>query len=480
MRSFLRCLPRLCCGAAFVGDPQRASINGYRYFHSQPRFSCPQSPLPLTWNALQEIKVQYAKTDNDEPSLDATLDFAGYQLFRDGLLPSLQATGYGMPDDITGKMTHAMQQKLQKGRDAAVANIRKNGVVLRRSIKETAIVIGCDEAGRGPLAGPVVGAAVCRIPMSSFNNEYAQLYDALEQFQIFDSKSVSECQRNLVFAMITGHADFFNIAANKKFIVHHCGSDQTSSRVFASKSIESHARLGRLPFKKILSMQIPFLVTLHGYNSAGNYLYLWSIGIANHTYIDIFNIHRASMNCMHRSAFAVWHMLNDTRFSYEVAPRPKYSSIARYLFSRFCTVAGHDHEKRYMVPRDIDLIESPSDDFDFEPIQPPLVLIDGHTVPKQSYDYFTDLSIGGKVHPIIEGDKRSLSIAAASCLAKVTRDELMSYLDGLYPDFCFADNKGYPVEQHMKHVAQYGLCPVHRKSFRPCKDFIEKQGKNLL
>lgn len=154
----------------------------------------------------------------------------------------------------------------------------------------------------------------------------------------------------MVFAMLTGHVDFFDIAHTRKFVIHHCGHDCAPDNALTLKRCDSFIKMSKLPFKKLLSMQTPYLVSYHGANSAGNYLYLWAIGIANHSYIDRVNIYAASMNAMHRSALSIWHMLNDARFSLEVAPRPRSSTIAQYLFTRFCTAAHHDHEKRYRVP----------------------------------------------------------------------------------------------------------------------------------
>lgn len=445
------------------------------------RFLTPYVPVPTfrpppTWNALQKIKVGAKRTEDGEVTLDGSLDLVGYQLFRDGLLPRTHVAGRTLPEVVPDGLTPQARRRLERERDIAVAAMKKSGVRLRRSIKETAITIGCDEAGRGPLAGPVVGAAVCRLPISSFNNEYQQLYNAREQFRIADSKSISKAHRDIVFSMVTGYSNFNDISCTKKFAVHHCGKESSpENSVLNSKRFPSHVRLSKLPFKKLLSMQTPFLVTYHGYNSAGNYLYFWSIGIANHSYIDRFNIYIASMNTMHRSALSIWHMLSDNRFSAEAAPRPRHSSIAQYLFTRFCLSASHDGEKNYAVPQHLEIMKGASDYFDIEPIQPPLVLVDGHAVPEPSYNCFTDVKVGGEVQPLIEGDKRSLSIAAASCLAKVTRDEIMDHLDGLYPMYNFSENKGYPVEQHMRCVARHGLSPVHRRSFRPCRVFLERQ-----
>jgi len=69
--------------------------------------------------------------------------------------------------------------------------------------------------------------------------------------------------------------------------------------------------------------------------------------------------------------------------------------------------------------------------------------------------------------PIIKGDCRSYSIAAASVLAKVTRDRVMKELHALYPDYGFAEHKGYSTPQHLEAIARLGPCPIHRKSFSP-------------
>ncbi len=73
--------------------------------------------------------------------------------------------------------------------------------------------------------------------------------------------------------------------------------------------------------------------------------------------------------------------------------------------------------------------------------------------------------------PIIHGDARSASIAAASVIAKVTRDRLMREYDKLYPEYGFASHKGYGAESHYKAIREYGLCPIHRRTF--LKEFTE-------
>ena len=70
---------------------------------------------------------------------------------------------------------------------------------------------------------------------------------------------------------------------------------------------------------------------------------------------------------------------------------------------------------------------------------------------------------------VIKGDERSLSIAAASILAKVARDELMVQADERYPGYGFADHKGYATARHLRCLAELGPSPIHRRSFSPLR-----------
>lgn len=67
--------------------------------------------------------------------------------------------------------------------------------------------------------------------------------------------------------------------------------------------------------------------------------------------------------------------------------------------------------------------------------------------------------------PIVKGDAKSLSIAAASILAKVTRDHMMEEYDKLFPEYGFARHKGYGTAAHIQALREYGPCPIHRRSF---------------
>ena len=97
--------------------------------------------------------------------------------------------------------------------------------------------------------------------------------------------------------------------------------------------------------------------------------------------------------------------------------------------------------------------------------------------PKPEY-VLTDamkLDIDIPITPIIKGDLRSITISAASVLAKVTRDRMLYELDEKYPMYDFKHNVGYPTKKHLAAIAEYGIIPEHRKSYGPVKDYLEKQ-----
>jgi len=75
---------------------------------------------------------------------------------------------------------------------------------------------------------------------------------------------------------------------------------------------------------------------------------------------------------------------------------------------------------------------------------------------------------------IVKGDARSYSIAAASVLAKVTRDRLMLEYAAQFPEYGFAGHKGYGTAKHLAAIAQHGACPIHRKTFAPLKPAAPK------
>ena len=74
--------------------------------------------------------------------------------------------------------------------------------------------------------------------------------------------------------------------------------------------------------------------------------------------------------------------------------------------------------------------------------------------------------------PIAKGDKLSVSIAAASIVAKVTRDRLMEGYHEYYPQFGFFQHKGYPTRAHKAAIREYGYCPIHRRTFKGVKEYL--------
>lgn len=77
--------------------------------------------------------------------------------------------------------------------------------------------------------------------------------------------------------------------------------------------------------------------------------------------------------------------------------------------------------------------------------------------------------------PIIKGDAKSASIAAASIIAKVTRDNMMIELDKEYPEYGYKSHKGYPTKKHIEAVKQYGVLDFYRKTFAPISDIIKEE-----
>lgn len=93
-------------------------------------------------------------------------------------------------------------------------------------------------------------------------------------------------------------------------------------------------------------------------------------------------------------------------------------------------------------------------------VRPDLALIDGNR------DHGKGAAISVEHQCLVKGDSLSASIAAASVLAKVSRDRAMVELDRRYPQYGFAKHKGYPTKAHKEAIARYGPCPEHRRSYK--------------
>jgi ribonuclease HII len=96
-------------------------------------------------------------------------------------------------------------------------------------------------------------------------------------------------------------------------------------------------------------------------------------------------------------------------------------------------------------------------------VQPEFVLVDGNKVPKWPY----------RAEAVVKGDSRVPAIAAASILAKVTRDREMVVFDKMYPGYGMAGHKGYPTKVHMEALQRLGVTPIHRRSYAPVRAALE-------
>jgi len=98
-------------------------------------------------------------------------------------------------------------------------------------------------------------------------------------------------------------------------------------------------------------------------------------------------------------------------------------------------------------------------------IQPDFLLIDG----------IHKIESGIPQETIKKGDQRSISIAAASIVAKVTRDRMMINYAATYPEYGFEQHKGYGTKKHLDAIKKYGICPIHRRTFKGCAEYASKR-----
>lgn len=218
------------------------------------------------------------------------------------------------------------------------------------------LVLGIDEAGRGPLAGPVV-AAVCALKLTDNRNDAAEdkRWDLVR-----DSKTLSEKQREALF-------DF----------------------------VHEHFHVG--------------------------------VGICSHETIDRMNILEATYLAMKKAIV-------------DLKSKGKYPM----------PTGRQENEK----------LQSKNQNF---PNAKCVVLVDGNKIIP---------SLSMEQSAIVNGDKLVKSIAAASIIAKVTRDRIIREADRLYPDYGFARHKGYGTKEHLEALKKYGPCLIHRRSFAPIKDWF--------
>ncbi len=248
------------------------------------------------------------------------------------------------------------------------------------------VLVGVDEAGRGPLAGPVSVAAVIFDPGTLFCAENAKWVGWLD-----DSKKISHGRRQKLFGLITTHA-----AA-------------------------------------------------------------WSIVHMHADHIDRANILQATYDGM---SMAVEEVLGWSGQAVQWPGRP--AALRQAPFE-----GGQTPEQCWYSalvdaqnpPLGADRITATGWS---EALTSALVLVDGHKPFKVAQSSAARLT----QQPVVKGDALSFHIAAASILAKVSRDAIMAHLDGIWPEYGFAGHKGYPTVPHRTAVHTHGHSPVHRKSFK--------------
>ena len=153
--------------------------------------------------------------------------------------------------------------------------------------------------------------------------------------------------------------------------------------------------------------------------------------------------------------------INDSKLLNEKKRKLAYEEVVTNALSISVSVATVDEIDKYNIYQStkMKMINS----IKTLEIKPDFVLIDAMNIEE----------IQNKLS-LIKGDRRSISIAAASVVAKVKRDEYMLQLDEKYPMYNFQKNKGYPTKKHKILLKQFGPCNEHRKSFKPVKDLLLK------
>ena len=233
-------------------------------------------------------------------------------------------------------------------------------------------VIGIDEAGRGPLAGPVVAAAI--IAPFDLNG-------------VVDSKKVTkEDEREKLY-----------------------------EELIAMKDVR------------------------------------WAVSIMDAARIDEINILQATLEGMSLAATA---LVDRAKLSVRVAQKASVEESGCYVV---CSSPPSSIEKKKK--------SASKDKSNY------YALIDGNKVPKE---------MPCMAESMVKGDSREFSIAAASILAKVTRDRLMHGYDQLYPQFNLKQHKGYPTAAHMQTVKEHGASPIHRRTFAPLKHMQFDENGNII
>lgn len=290
----------------------------------------------------------------------------------------------------------------------------KNGVALKtlpRTVEESVrsrnarvqYVLGIDEAGRGPLAGPVVVAAV---RMATGHPDIVK--------GVTDSKKITaEAQREILYEQIIESLRDKNCSIDSK----------------ANESTSSSTNV------------------------------LWAIAVVDAVTIDKINILQATLLGMELVASAILEQPID----YPIFEHTNEIDITHH--SNCFVVVGRSHpldpkSKCNGSKKKRTITETESASSETSTTEAFYALIDGNRLPK---------NMPCPAEAMIKGDSREYCIAAASILAKVTRDRIMHRYHAQYPEYNFAQHKGYPTAGHVQAIRIHGPSPLHRMSFAPLK-----------
>lgn len=106
-------------------------------------------------------------------------------------------------------------------------------------------------------------------------------------------------------------------------------------------------------------------------------------------------------------------------------------------------------------------------------VKPEVVLVDGNFFDVDFWMSNCDMK-KSIVRNIVKGDRKSISIASASIIAKVLRDEFMEHYDKIFPNYGFSKHKGYPTKEHLSAIEKYGVIEIHRRSYAPVRKILKK------
>lgn len=309
--------------------------------------------------------------------------------------------------------------------------------ILKDTNRNVRFVVGVDEAGRGPLAGPVVAAAVIvptLLDKGDDVNKDSMTVDPFLVEGVVDSKKITkEEDREDVYQRLM------------EISSHNNSHDGAPGKLRWAVAVIDAARIDEI---NILQ------ATMEGMRAA----VLAVMGLEATT-VDLEAIQSAKQKKKTRhSKTKTTTPTSTTTPSAKKSTRTIRRAILPSIVEQGCYVVCSDPPNHTCIDGTIKCI--PEDYY---------AIIDGDRLPHD---------MPCKAESLVKGDSKEFCVAAASILAKVTRDRLMHGYSKLYPNYDLHQHKGYPTAAHMSAVRQFGASPIHRRTFAPLKHMsFDKQGK---